>query len=135
MACPARVVALLFTDLVGSTELLQRLGDDAAEELRRVHFSLVRRALTAAGGDEVKTLGDGLMAVFSSPVQAARCAVEVQRAIEEHNRKQTAGQELHLRVGLHAGEPIEDEGDFHGTSVVVARRLCDVARGGPDPGQ
>jgi class 3 adenylate cyclase/DNA-binding CsgD family transcriptional regulator len=130
MVCAARVVALLFTDLVGSTELLQRLGDDAAEELRHVHFSLVRQALNAAGGDEVKTLGDGLMAVFSSPVQAARCAVDVQRAVEEHNRKQTAGRELHLRVGLHAGEPIEDEGDFHGTSVVVARRLCDVARGG-----
>lgn len=130
MVCSPRVVALLFTDLVGSTELLQRLGDDTAEELRRVDFSLVRRALTAAGGDEVKTLGDGLMAVFGSPVQAFRCAVEVQRAIEQHNRKQAPGQELHLRVGLHAGEPIEDEGDFHGTSVVVARRLCDVARGG-----
>jgi class 3 adenylate cyclase/DNA-binding CsgD family transcriptional regulator len=130
MVCSGRVVTLLFTDLVGSTELLQRLGDDDAEKLRQVHFSLVRRALTAAGGDEVKTLGDGLMAVFTSPVQAAGCAVEVQRAIEEHNRNQVPGQELHLRVGLHAGEPIEEEGDFHGTSVVVARRLCDVAQGG-----
>jgi class 3 adenylate cyclase/DNA-binding NarL/FixJ family response regulator len=130
MVSSARVVTLLFTDLVGSTELLQRLGDDAAEELRQVHFSLVRQALTAAGGDEVKTLGDGLMAAFASPVQAAGCAVEVQRAIEEHNRKEVPGQELHLRVGLHAGEPIEEEGDFHGTSVVVARRLCDAAQGG-----
>ena len=124
------VMTLLFTDLVGSTELLQRLGDDAAEELRRVHFALVRRALTAAGGDEVKTLGDGLMAAFTSPVQAARGAVEVQRAIDEHNLDQPPDRELHLRVGLHAGEPIEDEGDFHGTAVVVARRLCDKARGG-----
>jgi hypothetical protein len=90
MVGSARVVTLLFTDLVGSTELLQRLGDDAAEELRHVHFSLVRQALTTAGGDEVKTLGDGLMAVFASPVQAVRCAVEVQRAIEEHNRKPSA---------------------------------------------
>ena len=124
------VMTLLFTDLVGSTELLQRLGDDAAEELRRVHFSLVRRALAAAGGDEVKTLGDGLMAAFTSPVQAARGAVDVQRAIEEHNLEQPPERELHLRVGLHAGEPIEDEGDFHGTAVVVARRLCDKAQGG-----
>lgn len=124
------VMTLLFTDLVGSTELLQRLGDDAAEELRLVHFSLVRRALTAAGGNEVKTLGDGLMAVFTSPVQAARGAVEVQRAIDGHNLDQPPGRALHLRVGLHAGEPIEDEGDFHGTAVVVARRLCDKAQGG-----
>ncbi|HEX6382721.1 MAG TPA: adenylate/guanylate cyclase domain-containing protein, partial [Acidimicrobiia bacterium] len=123
-------MTLLFTDLVGSTELLQRLGDDAAEELRRVHFSLVRQALAAAGGEEVKTLGDGLMAAFTSPVQAARGAVDVQRAIEEHNLDQPPERELHLRVGLHAGEPIEDEGDFHGTAVVVARRLCDKARGG-----
>lgn len=126
----ARVVALLFTDLVGSTALLQRLGDDVAEKLRRTHFSLIRRAVKAAGGNEVKTLGDGLMAVFASPVQATRCAVDVQRAIDEHNRGQAAGEELHLRVGLHAGEPIEAEGDFHGTSVVVARRLCDAAQGG-----
>src|SRR5947199_1469555 len=111
MDSSAGVVALLFTDLVGSTALLQRLGDDAAEELRRRHFSLVHRAVTEAGGSEVKTLGDGMMAVFSSPVQAVRCAVEVQRAIEDHNRKQAPGQELHLRVGLHAGEPIADEGD------------------------
>lgn len=130
MAGSPGVMTLVFTDLVGSTELLQRLGDDAAEELRRVHFSLVRRALAAAGGDEVKTLGDGLMAAFTSPVQAARGAVEVQRAIDEHNLEQPPERELHLRVGLHAGEPIEDEGDFHGTAVVVARRLCDKARGG-----
>jgi class 3 adenylate cyclase len=127
---PARVVALLFTDLVGSTALLERLGDDVAEKLRRTHFSLVRRAVSAAGGNEVKTLGDGLMAVFSSPVQATRCAVDVQRTIDEYNRGQAVGHELHLRVGLHAGEPIEDEGDFHGTSVVIARRLCDAAQGG-----
>ena len=130
MVSSARVVALLFTDLVGSTAILQRLGDDLAEKLRRTHFSIIRRAVEAAGGQEVKTLGDGLMAVFASPVQATQCAVDVQRAIDEHNRGQEAGQELHLRVGLHAGEPIEDEGDFHGTAVVVARRLCDKAQGG-----
>ena len=130
MLSSTQVVALLFTDLVGSTAILQRLGDDGAEQLRRTHFSLLRQAVEAAGGQEVKTLGDGLMAVFTSPVQATQCAVDVQRAIEVHNRGQAAGHELHLRVGLHAGEPIEDEGDFHGTAVVVARRLCDAARGG-----
>ena len=126
----APVVALLFTDVVGSTAMLQRLGDDVAEKVRRAHFSLVRRAIETAGGQEVKTLGDGLMAVFGSPVQAVGCAVDVQRAIEEHNRDQAAGHQLRLRVGLHAGEPIEEEGDFHGTAVVIARRLCDAAQGG-----
>ncbi len=128
MPRPAGVLTILFTDLVGSTELLQRLGDDTAEELRRRHFSLVREAVRRAGGDEVKALGDGLMAAFTSPLQAISCAVQVQQAIQEQNRNEDPGRQLHLRIGLHAGEPIEDEGDFHGTSVVVASRLCDAAQ-------
>src|SRR5207253_3565698 len=66
----AGVVALLFTDLVGSTELLDRLGDDAAEVLRRTHFRLLRDATTAYGGEEVKSLGDGLMVVFPATQDA-----------------------------------------------------------------
>ncbi len=63
-------VTLLFTDLVGSTEILDRLGDDAAEALRRRHFAILREAVTAQGGQEVKNLGDGLMVVFRSAVDA-----------------------------------------------------------------
>src|SRR5688500_11573236 len=99
------VVAILFTDLVGSTEVLDRLGDDAAEELRRTHFSLLRRAVSDAEGTEVKTLGDGLMVTFASPVRAVSCAVEMQRAIAEHNRAEP-GQSLQVRVGLHVGDPV-----------------------------
>ena len=77
----AGVVTFLFTDLVGSTELLDTLGDDAAETLRRTYFSLLRRAVSEAGGDEVKNLGDGLMVVFSSPMDALRCATDIQEAI------------------------------------------------------
>src|ERR687891_179296 len=123
------VVAILFTDLVGSTEVLDRLGDDAAEELRRTHFSLLREILAETGGTEVKTLGDGLMASFASPVQAVACAVGMQRAIGEHNRADP-GRMLQVRIGLHAGDPVRDEDDLHGTAVVVAKRLCDQADGG-----
>ena len=123
------VVAILFTDLVGSTEVLDRLGDDAAEELRRAHFSLLRRAVADADGTEVKSLGDGLMVTFSSPVQALSCAVAMQRAIAEHNRAEP-GRALQVRVGLHAGDPVRHEDDVHGTAVVVAKRLCDRAEGG-----
>jgi class 3 adenylate cyclase/DNA-binding CsgD family transcriptional regulator len=123
------MVALLFTDLVGSTELLERLGDDAAEELRHTHFSLLRQAVSGAGGYEVKSLGDGLMVAFTSAVQAVGCAVTMQRAVAEHNRVEP-GRALHVRVGLHVGEPARDEDDLFGTSVVVAKRLCDAARGG-----
>ena len=123
------VVTLLFTDLVSSTELLGRLGDAAAEELRRTHFALLRTAVTDHAGDEVKSLGDGLMVAFASPLDGVRCAMAMQRAVAEHNRAQTA-ETLGIRVGLHAGEPARDEDDFFGTAVVVAKRLCDRADGG-----
>jgi DNA-binding SARP family transcriptional activator len=123
------VVTFLFTDLVGSTQLLDRLGEDAAEELRRTHFSLLRQAVSEAGGQEVKNLGDGLMVAFASPLAALGCALAVQRGVAEHNR---AHPERHLdvRVGLQSGEAVQTEDDFFGTAVVVAKRLCDLAEAG-----
>jgi class 3 adenylate cyclase/tetratricopeptide (TPR) repeat protein len=122
-------VTMLFTDLVGSTELLDQLGDERAEELRRTHFRLLRDAVAAQGGKEVKNLGDGLMVVFPSAVDAVRCAVKMQEAVDEHNRTH-AGARLGVRVGLNVGEPIRGEDDYFGTPVVVAKRLCDSASGG-----
>ncbi len=124
------VVALLFTDLVGWTEMLSRLGDDAAEDVRREHFDLLRRALADAGGSEVKTLGDGIMAVFASPLSALGCATAIVGAVGAANRDRAGSETVEVRVGVHAGEPIAEGGDFHGTAVVVARRLCDAASGG-----
>ena len=126
---PAEIVTLLFTDLVGSTELLSRIGDDAAEEARRAHFGLLREVVDAAGGHEVKNLGDGLMVVFRSALDALGCAVAIQQAARNHNQL-GVGPPFHIRVGLHAGEPVRDGADYFGTPVVVARRLCDAARGG-----
>lgn len=123
------VVAFLFTDLVGSTELLDRLGDDAAEAVRRTHFRLLREALAATGGHEVKTMGDGLMAAFQSPAEAVACAVAMQQAVEADNRHHPEAA-VRLRVGLHVGEPVREEDDYFGTAVVVASRLCDRAAGG-----
>ncbi|MGH3371053.1 MAG: ATP-binding protein, partial [Nocardioidaceae bacterium] len=122
------VVTFVFTDLVGSTELLERLGDDAADELRRTHFGLLREAVSETGGHEVKNLGDGLMVVFTSPMDALLGAIGIQRAVDEHNRAQ-ADRSIFVRIGVHAGEPLRDENDFFGTSVVVAKRLCDKAQG------
>jgi adenylate cyclase len=123
------VVTLLFTDLVGSTELLDRLGDDDAEDVRRRHFTLLRQALSDNRGSEVKNLGDGLMASFTSPLDALHCAVAMQQAVARANGTESAV-EVAIRIGLHAGEAIADHGDYFGTAVVVAKRLCDRAGGG-----
>jgi class 3 adenylate cyclase/tetratricopeptide (TPR) repeat protein len=122
---------ILFSDLVGSTELLQRLGDEAADVARRTHFNLLRKAVTALGGHEVKSLGDGLMVVFASAVDALDCAIAMQQSVHRHNQQeQQPERRLEVRIGLDVGEPIQDEGDYLGTPVVIAKRLCDKAQGG-----
>jgi DNA-binding SARP family transcriptional activator len=128
-AMPEGTVTLLFTDLVGSTELLERIGDVAAEKLRRNHFRLLRRAVTANRGRNVKNLGDGLMVVFGSALDAVNSAVAIQRAVELQNRRGKHG-ELRVRIGLSVGEPTIEEGDYFGMPVVVAKRFCDHATGG-----
>src|SRR5262249_58816842 len=85
-----------------------------------------RGAVATAGGQEVKWLGDGLMAVFASAADGVRCAVTMQQTA----RRRAAGERLGLRVGLHVGEALVDEADYVGTPVVVARRLCDRAGAG-----
>jgi class 3 adenylate cyclase/DNA-binding SARP family transcriptional activator/tetratricopeptide (TPR) repeat protein len=119
-------VTLLFTDLVGSTQMLERLGQDAAERISREHFGLLRHALEQHGGAEVKALGDGLMAVFPSALAAVESAVDMQCAVAAAE----IDEPLEVRIGLHAGEPIAADDDFYGRAVVVASRLCDSANGG-----
>ena len=79
-------VAILFTDIVGSTELSQRLSQDLADQIRRDHFSTLRQAIAEAGGREVKNLGDGLMVVFSSASAALTSAVTMQQGVDLANR-------------------------------------------------
>ena len=118
----------VFTDLVDSTATSARLGPDAAEELRRTHFRLLRGAVAASGGTEVKNLGDGLMVMYSSPSRALSGAVGMAQAIDHHNR--SADEPLGVRIGLSAGEVVEEDDDYFGDPVVEAARLCAAAQGG-----
>jgi class 3 adenylate cyclase len=119
-------VTLLFTDLVGSTELIDRLGDEAGDRLLRDHFAILREAAKEHGGQEVKSLGDGLMLAFASALSALACAVRMQRRIAA-SVDEAGGEAVGLRIGLNAGEAISAEGDYFGRPVVVAKRLCDRA--------
>jgi DNA-binding SARP family transcriptional activator/class 3 adenylate cyclase/tetratricopeptide (TPR) repeat protein len=121
-------VTLLFTDQVGSTETLQRLGDEEGERLRRAHFGLLREAAGMHGGEEVKNLGDGLMVAFVSAVDALACAITIQQAV--HRAGASGELSFAVRIGLNVGEPIRDEGDYFGTPVVIAKRLCDAGAPG-----
>jgi class 3 adenylate cyclase/tetratricopeptide (TPR) repeat protein len=116
---------ILFTDLVGSTELLSRAGDEDAQRIFRAHHSLLAEVAASHKGEEVKWLGDGLMVAFPSAAEAVRAAVAMQQA----SRRPVEGERLAIRVGLNAGEALRDAADYFGTAVVVARRLCD--RAGP----
>jgi class 3 adenylate cyclase len=120
--------AVLFTDLVGHTDMMTRLGDAKGREILREHERITREVLAANGGTEVKTMGDGFMASFGSVTKAVNCAVSLQRAFSEHT--DIADEPLHVRVGLNAGEPIEEDGDLFGSTVILASRIAAKARGG-----
>ncbi len=128
----AAVLTVLFTDLVGHTAMMSRLGDQRGREVLREHEHISRQVLKAHGGTEVKTMGDGFMASFASVSRGVECAIAVQRAFDQRN--QSATEPLHVRVGLNVGEPIEDEGtdgrsDLFGASVILAARIAARAEG------
>ncbi|MCH7578261.1 MAG: adenylate/guanylate cyclase domain-containing protein [Chloroflexi bacterium] len=125
---PGSFRTVLFTDVQGSTALTDRLGDAAAREVLREHERMVREALKAHGGSEVKTMGDGFMASFSSATKALDCAITVQRAFAERN--ESAEEPIKVRVGLNAGEPIAEDDDLFGTAVNRAARITATAKGG-----
>ena len=129
MSGTAELITILFTDLVGSTELASELGDAAADRLRRDHFASLREAVAATGGTEVKTIGDALMVSYPGAADALAGAVAMQRAVDRHNRKLGAGR-LSMRVGISVGDATFEDGDWFGTPVVEASRLCAAADGG-----
>ena len=120
--------AILFTDLVGSTDLTQRMGDDAAMAVLQRHDEIVRGALTQNGGSEVKHTGDGIMASFRSVVGAIRAAVAIQRGFSR--AQQDGAMPAGVRIGIAAGEPVAQGVDLFGSTVQLAARLTSKAKPG-----
>lgn len=122
-----KIHALMFTDIVNSTQLTQELGDVGAQEIIHVHNNIVRSALLNNYGKEVKHMGDGIMAVFPSSNTAVEGALEIQRQMANHNARGDG--EFHVRIGINAGEAITEENDLFGTVVQLAARVCAAASG------
>ncbi len=128
-AIPEGTVTVLFTDLVASTQLNQQLGDEEARSIGRSVERLALERIEAHRGIVIKEMGDGLMAAFSSARRAVVCAREIQLDMSQRNRREP-GQVVQMRIGLHTGEVIEEDGDIHGETVIIARRIESLAPAG-----
>jgi len=117
---------IVFTDIVGSTALMGRIGEEKAEHLRREHFDLLSEAIDAHDGRLVKTLGDGIMAVFDGAMPALAFAVAAQQAMQRRTMNPDV-EPIQIRVALCAGECDVVDGDYFGPTVVQAARLCAAA--------
>jgi class 3 adenylate cyclase len=128
MTVTTGTAAVLFTDMVGSTELLSRLGEAAFDVLRRDHFADLRDTISRTGGTEVKSTGDGVLATFTSAAGAIECAVGMQQTVAWLGA--STGLRLAIRVGLALGDVSFEDGDVFGAPVIEAARLVAAASGG-----
>src|SRR5207244_2293931 len=119
---------VLFTDIEQHTEMMRQLGDADGRVVLSAHEELVRGVLARHGGIEIKTFGDGFLASFDSPQRALSCAVELQHTTRAHETPGWGG--VRIRIGINAGEPILENDDLYGTTVIVASRIVGLARGG-----
>jgi class 3 adenylate cyclase len=118
--------AIMFTDMVGSTEMTAQLGDAMSIELLRAHDAIIRRCLEHHRGSEVKHLGDGIMASFDDATASVACAIRIQKEFASYN--QNSQTPIHVRIGIHVGEPVAEGHDLFGSAVQMAARICDIAQ-------
>ncbi|MEK9677471.1 MAG: adenylate/guanylate cyclase domain-containing protein [Rhodospirillaceae bacterium] len=125
----AETIAIMFTEIMGYTELTQKAGDAEAQDILRPHNGIVRAAITRFSGKEVKHLGYGIMASFDGVTNSVEAANAIQRGVENFNlaRKHDP---MGVRIGIHAGEPIREEDDIFGSAVQMAAPICAIAATG-----
>lgn len=122
-------IAVMFTDIVGSTQMTQTHGDAAAQEVVRTHNRIVRAALTMFDGREVKHTGDGIMASFNNTANGVEAAMYIQKQISVANAA-NPNLPLAVKIGINAGEPIVEDNDLFGTTVQLSARIVDKASTG-----
>lgn len=131
-AVPTREPAfrtIMCTDLQESTAMTLRVGDAKAMHLLHIHNAMIRNALREFQGREVRHTGDGIIASFISAEDAVECAAAVQKAFRAHNDR-SPEEAMHVRIGLSAGEPVEEDNSLFGSTVILAARIC--AQAEPD---
>ena len=121
-------LTIVFSDIEQSTRRTEELGGAGWLRLLSLHNSVVRRQVDRHGGHEVKAQGDGFMLAFPSARAAVLFAIDVQRTLDAHGRSQPADL-MRVRIGMHTGEAMVDDGDLFGHSVILASRIADQARG------
>ncbi len=123
-------VTIFFSDIRGFTDYTEQFGDEAAYRILREHNAIVRKQIDTFGGVVVKTQGDSFMVAFTTARGAILCAIAIQRAVAEADQNQS-GPRIAVGIGINTGEPIQEGGDYFGSMVNLAARICAAA----GPGQ
>ena len=124
-----RLAAIMFTDMVGYSALSQR-DDKLAQELLEEHRQLLREIFPRFNGTEIKTIGDAFLVEFGSALEAAQCAIEIQRALAKRNADAPAERQIEIRIGIHIGDVVHRAGDVYGDGVNIASRIEQLANAG-----
>src|SRR5437773_2615881 len=124
-----KLAAIMFTDMVGYSTLAQR-DDKLALELLEEHRRLLREIFPRFNGTEIKTIGDGFLIEFRSALEAAQCAIEIQRTLAKRNHDVSAERRIEVRIGIHIGDVVHRAGDVYGDGVNIASRIEPLAGAG-----
>ena len=124
-----KLAAIMFTDMVGYSALAQR-DDKLALELLEEHRRLLREIFPRFHGTEIKTIGDAFLVEFGSALEAAQCAIEIQRTLAKRNHDVTPDRRIELKIGIHIGDVVHREGDVYGDGVNIASRIEALAGAG-----
>ncbi|UCD89611.1 MAG: adenylate/guanylate cyclase domain-containing protein, partial [Desulfobacterales bacterium] len=116
-------VTILFTDICGYTQYMETRGDISGRAMLQKHNNIVMPAIERHEGVVIKTIGDAVMATFSSPLQAVKASVNIQKGLYEHNRKAEDSDKICVKIGINTGEALMDEADVFGDAVNVAARI------------